>query len=202
LVAKLPSYGLAEAPMGELGSDVLSRFGIVSVDYKAKKLVLGRSEAAAPRGNVYLSGHPTLAPPSGLIKGAPQVSSLLRVLEGPTSTLLAMPVTIDKHAEQFALDTGSASSTLDPSIASVLHLAAGGGTASLSGVGCGSTANLLPVEHWKVAGSSLGAVSPLSYRVAGIANTNIGGAVGSDILSTYGAVVIDYPAAHVWLGAG
>jgi hypothetical protein len=56
LTAGVPSQGMKHPPKGVIGSDVLSRFGAVGIDYHTRKLTVLQREAPAPKGNLYVLG--------------------------------------------------------------------------------------------------------------------------------------------------
>jgi len=202
LVASVPAFGTGQPSDGVIGSDVLSRFGAVRIDYRSKTLTLARSEEPAPTGNVFILGQSTARPPSGLVKSAPEVGAVLDVIESPANTLISSAVTMSGQKKSFLIDSGSPNSVVATTTSSSLGLAPGQGAADKSGIGCSGTVSTFSSGPWVLGTSALPNVSLLSETFVGIANKGIDGALGSDVLSSYHSVVIDYGGAHLWLGAG
>ena len=202
LTAGVPSQGMKHPPKGVIGSDVLSRFGAVGIDYHTRKLTVLQREAPAPKGNLYVLGQATAVAPSVLVKGATKASNPLRVFETPTGTIVASPVTVGGHTEQLSVDSGSAESALVPAIVSSLKLHPGGRHVALSGVGCKGTATSFASGAWAFGGVSLRDAALVSMPIAGTVNSGLQGILGADALFAYGAAILSYTEGHVWLTAG
>lgn len=198
-IADVPSQGLRDAFSGALGSDVLSRFGSVSINYRTKKLLIAQQEGPAPKGARLVLGDSTTTPPAGLSGAPPKVSSVLRVVGNGDSTVIALPVTMDHHVEQFAVDSGALDSSLVPSAAKDLKLRSLGRSASVAGAGCKGTAKLFSSDAWSIGGKLLPARAVQSRRLAGSVNDSLDGVLGSNVLASQGTLVIDYRTAHLWL---
>jgi hypothetical protein len=68
-VVRMPGFGLSGQPMGLLGSDVLSRFGAVRIDYRAQLLtVAGPEDGSSSLG---ADPSPSLSPPVRLHPRSP-----------------------------------------------------------------------------------------------------------------------------------
>jgi Aspartyl protease len=203
LVATVPGVPNGQEPLGMIGSDVLSRFGAIGVDYANKKLVIAHSEGPAATGNQIVLGQASSSPPAGLIAGspAPKVGAPVRVIVSTTATQVVAAVSFTKQTEQFAVDSGSASSSVSSSVASSLSLPAAG-QGSLSGIGCSGSGPAVSSGSWALGDSPLPSTTLVSRSFSGAINQQTGGALGSDVLSSYGSVVLDYAAAHLWLGGG
>ncbi len=202
LVAPVSAPGASPTPRGIIGSDVLARFGAVRIDYQASRLVLLGKERARPKGNVYVLGTTTAAPPAALAKGGLKVSASLRVFESPQGTIVAAPVKIAGHTEQLAVDSGSAGSDLLPAVARTLKLRASAVRAAYAGVGCSGTAPTYASGAWALGKSALPAADLVARPIAGSLNSGLQGVLGSDVLATDGATIIDYEGAHLWLAGG
>lgn len=202
LEAAVPSFGMSPAPEGIIGSDVLSRFLAVRIDYRAKKLTVASPERPAPTGNTILLGQAKAAPPSSLVRGTPAIGAVMEVLLSPDATLLTTSVNFGKHSQTFTVDTGAPHSPITPGASSGLGLSSGDSAASQSGVGCSGTAPMVLSGSWTLNGSSLPQVPLVSQALAGPTNQTLAGAIGADVLGSYGSFVIDYGGAHLWLGAG
>jgi hypothetical protein len=204
LVAQVTGAGASRAPSGIIGSDVLSRFGGVRIDYRLRRLVLLGEERPGPTGNVFVLGSTRTSPPSALAKGAAlKAGAPLRVFESPQGTTVAVPVKVEGRTEQLALDSGSPASGILPGVAVALKLKPGSAKVAVSGVGCSGAVSTFASGAWALGGSSLGVVAPLASRpIAGSLNRGLHGILGSNVLASDGSVIVDYEDAHVWLATG
>ena len=112
-------------------------------------------------------------------------------------TLALVPVFIDGNGPlPFALDTGASRSLISAGLAVKLHLPARGSAGMLRGVTGAATAENFAVASWRAGGiklppSMIAAVgSPTSGAVTGLHGPV--GLLGSDVLSRYGKIAIDY----------
>ena len=201
LVAPVPSLGLSRPADGMIGSDVLERFGAVRFDYKAKSMTMAGAEGAAPTRTVLVLGK-AAAPPSGLVLATPTVAAVAETLESPSGSLLTTSVTLGTKSEQFLVDTAAPTSTVAAATAAATKLSTGSATANRSGIGCTGTASSYESGSWSLGGSPLPRLSLASQTYSGAINHGLVGALGSDVLESYGSVVIDYSGALLWLGAG
>lgn len=118
----------------------------------------------------------------------------LTVIKHGAETIALVPVRIDgKGPFPFALDTGAATSAIDTGLARKLGLARVGRT-TVSGVTKTSRVPQYTLRHWSAGSVQLGA-----RRVAGAdlirqRGPGIAGLLGSDVLSRYHSVTIDYDA--------
>jgi hypothetical protein len=202
LVAKVPGTQLSPAPRGIIGSDVLSRFGAVRIDYRAGHMLLAGKEGSARKGNLYILGQAKTALPAGLAAGTAVLGASLRVFESPQGTIVAAPVKIAGHTEQLSVDTGSGGSGLLPAVAKSLKLVAGGQKVGFSGVGCRGEGPTYSSGTWSLAGASLQSAPLVARPIAGSVNAGLQGVLGSNVLSADGSVIVDYDGAHLWLVKG
>lgn len=126
----------------------------------------------------------------------------LKVVSAQHATLALASVTIDGQGPfPFIVDTGASSSVVDSAVAKKIGLKATGKTEQLSGVGCQSTAAQAKVSSWKVGDVVLPAttvsVLPLAADAKG---PEIGGLLGSDVLSEFGVAALDYQDQQLRLG--
>lgn len=201
VVAKLPRAG-SSAVQGIIGSDVLERFGAVRIDFQRGRLKLRSAEGAATKGNVYILGKAATTPPPSLATGRLELSAALRVFVSPHGTIVAAPAKLAGHTAQLAVDSGSASSALLPSIARSLKLKAAGATRALSGLGCRGKGRTYTSGAWSLGGTSLRKGPIVARRLVGTANGGLQGVLGTDVLGAKGSAVVDYADAHLWLISG
>jgi hypothetical protein len=145
-------------------------------------VVVGRSpEGGAPE--------PVPAPDVGELPTVP-----LRVLEGPDATLAFVPVSIAGQGPYlFALDTGASSTVLDSSIADELGLERTGEQREVSGVIGQQRVEMARVEQWQLGDIELDAIDiALLDLPSPQQGEGLQGLLGSDVLSGFDYVVVDY----------
>lgn len=124
----------------------------------------------------------------------------VKILKGQGgATLIQAPVTIDnKGPYNFILDTGASISVVDTALADKLALPVVGEGQPVSGVGGKETAIPIKVTTWKLGGLKLPSATitkgnlPESEHGQGLQ-----GLLGSDILSRFGKVTIDYAGSSI-----
>lgn len=141
----------------------------------------------------------TATEPSGT---APDVSAEegtirapLQVLQAPDgSTLALVPVSINgKGPFPFALDTGASKSLVDAQLADQLSLPVVGSAGQVTGVAGAANANLVHIDNWQLGDITLKPSDAIKLSVSNPGGgPGIMGLLGSDILSTYGAIQVDY----------
>jgi hypothetical protein len=112
-------------------------------------------------------------------------------------TLALVPVVIDGHGPfPFALDTGASRSLISATLASELHLPARGSAGMLQGVTGTASAENFAVASWRAGDITLppSMVAAIGSPAAGAVSRLHGpvGLLGSDVLSRYGKIAIDY----------
>ena len=95
----------------------------------------------------------------------------------------------------FVLDTGSGESTIDAGLANRLHLTHDGSPSDFVGIGCTGVAQPVSVTSWSVGGLPLTAQTLTAAHLPQIGGAGEPvGLLGSDVLSRFGAVRIDFRA--------
>lgn len=118
----------------------------------------------------------------------------LRVVEQEGRTLAFVPVTVAGEGPfMFALDTGASASVVDDDVAERARLARTGERWTVSGILGGGRVPVAKVDEWKVGEVPLdpGKVTVIDLdppRGSG----GIQGLLGSDVLSDFGSIVVDY----------
>jgi predicted aspartyl protease len=106
-------------------------------------------------------------------------------------TVVAAKVIIHGRPFAFLIDTGASVTLVNPTLARRLHLRTVGRPHRFCGVtGC-ATARRVRLKNWSIGGQPLPNVVVASSPIAG-ANGFGFGLLGSDVLSQFGAVTIDY----------
>jgi predicted aspartyl protease len=105
------------------------------------------------------------------------------------------------HGRPFAflIDTGASTTLVNPTIARRLHLKTVGRRHTFCGVtGC-ATARRVRLSRWNISGVPLPSVVASSAPIVGTGGFGFG-LLGSDVLSQFGAVTINYRAKTMTLG--
>jgi hypothetical protein len=118
----------------------------------------------------------------------------LQIVKHGRQVLALVPVTIDgKGPWSFALDTGASQSLVDSQVAAELSVRATGGRQKIAGVTSVKKLRSIAVKHWRVGGVRLPATTVVEANLPfGNANGGIQGLLGSDMLSQFDVVTIDY----------
>ncbi|HZD87031.1 MAG TPA: retropepsin-like aspartic protease [Gaiellaceae bacterium] len=125
----------------------------------------------------------------------------LRVLKGKRGATIALvPVTIDgKGPYAFALDTGAAKSAIDSKLAKKLDLKQVATEHHVEGVSGSVKAKVVKVDSWKVGSIDLHSDTVASLDLFGGAS-GPAGLFGSDVLSRFSSICLDYRAGILKLG--
>jgi hypothetical protein len=197
--ASLPSLAKGQPLAGVIGSDVLSRFGSIRIDYRTQTIGLGQPESTTPTSNGVLEG-PTLTPTPATFLRSVRVGAELRILihNGMVETLA--PIRFDgSGAQLFVVDTGAAVSSVSPLLARSFRLMATRKSVSLSGFACRLTLAEVRSGRWML---GLASLTPRLIAMLPASGATVNGLLGSDVLSQFGAVVIDYRGARMLLETG
>jgi hypothetical protein len=113
------------------------------------------------------------------------------VKQGP-ATLELVPVSINGHGPYtFVLDTGSSISSVSKQLATTLKLPRTGTIARVSGVVTSTNVSLVLIRGWKVGQVTL---APEKIAMLSLSKTigPVAGLLGSDELSRFGAVTLNF----------
>jgi hypothetical protein len=118
----------------------------------------------------------------------------LRVVQTGEATLALVEVSLQGQGPfLFALDTGASSSVVDLDVATRLGLPRSGTTRDVTGVIGEQTVPLAEVASWRLGDVELG---PTRVALVDLPEARHGpgleGLLGSDVLSRFGCVVVDY----------
>jgi hypothetical protein len=118
----------------------------------------------------------------------------IKVLKSGGQVLAVVPVMIEGHGPySFALDTGASASLVDSQVAQVLRVPKAGTKQKIAGVDSVSKVGGIRVRHWSVGGIALPATTVLAANLPfGNASGGVQGLLGSDMLSLFDVVTIDY----------
>jgi predicted aspartyl protease len=122
---------------------------------------------------------------------------ILKSRDGQAAALAR--VVIHGHAFPFMIDTGATRSLVDVALARQLRLKTVGKPTKLGAVGCNSGSRNVRLSRWRIGSQPLppiiAASAPLPFAMG-----HAFGLLGSDVLSRFGAVTIDYSHAVLTLG--
>jgi hypothetical protein len=211
LLAQTVEVGTVQSPAlpnldGVLGSDTLSSFGAVRIDYRQDTLTLGRQTAPLRSDVAGGSGPPSVSAP--LTEGTSFASPMpVKVVSDTLSPqhlqLIGVRPTVELSfgTDQFTLtlDTGAGTTNLGPSVVKRLRLApAGAPGAAFAGLDCP-----VVVNHYTMGPAMLGKVL-LPQQTVGSNFTPPGtvGGIGSGTLINYNPVLVDYTDGELFLGQG
>jgi predicted aspartyl protease len=114
-------------------------------------------------------------------------------------TVVGARVRIHGHLFPFLVDTGASVTLVNPTIARRLHLKTVGKPHRFCGVtGC-ATARRVRLSRWSIGGQPLPSVVASTSAIAGTGGFGFG-LLGSDVLSKFGSVTIDYRDKTLTLG--
>ena len=197
--ATLPEVGGKGEPDGLLGSDVLSRFGAVRIDFAAGALVLPGPEGAPLAGTTPKTG-PTGQPPTSLTEGQ-GTTVPLTVTPVPGDVSLGVAVRFAGGPKRdFVVDTGSSQSVVSSGVAQAESLARTNVAQRQATVCSVITVPLVRSGPWSIPGVALHEelVGSTDFGSASLGGTQ--GLLGSDQLKRYGWVVLDYAGGRMVLG--
>jgi hypothetical protein len=175
-VRLLTPHGLSGLPFGGLlGSDFLSRFGTVTIDFTHRRLVLGEQ-----------------APSGGRVLGI----DVLRRAGGVSATT---QVDLDKRKAQFVIDSGATISVIDSSLAAQLGLTPIGPAITATGAVCHAAVTPVAVRAWSIAGFRL-SPSVIGRVPVVLPDPAIMGVLGTSTLARRGKLTIDFRQSRMILG--
>lgn len=200
-VIRMPGFGLPGQPFGILGSDLLSRFGAVRVDFRSHRLtVLGPEGTETAPGQ--LAGTVAVAPDLlPLLGPGSQTSAPVDVAATASGTSVLASVSFgDRGPYPFAIATGAGSS-VTAALATQLDLPATRASAPVRSFGCTQTAPVVESGAWSMASIVL-PQEPMTQSVGVLAPEGAVGLVGSEALGSYAWMVLDYRTGTLVVGSG
>jgi len=200
--ATLPDFGTAGQPVGLLGSDVLSRFGAVRIDFRAQTLTFGGPQGPAPPHNPPDVHGPTGPAPSAVLtQGKVGTTVPLTVVLTPGDVSLNVRLRFGHRAARtFVVDTGSSQSVVANSVAESAHLAFTDLAQRQPTVCSTITAPLVRSGPWSIPGVQLYPQLLGAANFGLISANGTAGLIGSDQLQRFGWVIFDYSGGRLVLG--
>jgi aspartyl protease len=123
-----------------------------------------------------------------------QLDVAIKVVKHGKQVIALVPVTINGHGPYtFALDTGASQSLVDSGVAKELQVKPTGDTHKVAGISNVTNVRLIAVKHWRVGKVELPATTIVEQNLPfGNADGGVQGLLGSDMLSQFDVVTIDY----------
>jgi hypothetical protein len=199
--ATLPQMGGKGEPDGLLGSDVLSRFGAVRIDFVGP----GTLVLPGPEGDPLAQSSPFTGPqgtaPANLTQGQSGTTVPLTVTPVPGDVSLSVAVRFGGgRRRDFIVDTGSSQSVVSSGVARAQSLANTDLAQRQSTVCSVITVPLVHSGPWTVPGLTLHPQLMGSTNFGTISLSGTQGLLGSDQLRRYGWVILDYAGGQLVLG--
>ena len=119
----------------------------------------------------------------------------MRVLQSGASTIAFVQVTIQGQGPfQFAVDTGASNTVVDTQVADQLHLQVTGQRRQVTGVVGQESVPIARVDRWQLGDVQLppGDVAVVDLPDVQHGGGGLQGLIGSDVLSRFAYVVVDY----------
>ncbi len=200
LSAALPNLEPDQPLAGVIGSDVLSRFGSVRINYRNQTVGLGATESESPTAGGVVRGPTSMPTPAQFTTGV-RAEARLTIVARQGGVVAYAPIKFDRSRTQlFVVDTGATVSSVSSLLAHNLHLANADQSIELSAAfGCPADLTEVDSGRWTL-GSTL--LPPQSVASLPTSGSGVSGLLGSDVLSRFGAVVIDYRGARMLLESG
>jgi hypothetical protein len=200
--ANIPGFGGAGQPVGLLGSDVLSRFGAVRIDFAAQTLTFGGPQGGVLSNSAEEVRGPTGPPPAAVLtEGEPGTTVPLTVTLTPGDVSLNVRLRFGKGTyRDFIVDTGSSQTVVAAPIAQSARLAHTDLAERQTTVCSTITAPLVHSGSWFLPGVVLQPQLVLSMNFGQIGAGGTDGLLGSDQLQRFGWVIFDYRGGRLILG--
>jgi hypothetical protein len=200
--ATLPDFGTPGQPVGLLGSDVLSRFGAVRLDFRAQTLTFGGPQGPTPQRNPP-DVHGPRGPPLSAVLTQGEVGTTvpLTVVLTPGDVSLNVRLRFGhRPARTFIVDTGSSQSVVANSVVKSDHLAPTDLAQRQPTVCSTITAPLVHSGPWSIPGLKLYPQLLGAANFGPIGAGGTAGLIGSDQLQRFGWVIFDYSGGRLVLG--
>ena len=178
------------------GSRASRRLVAIAAACCALALAVGACSLGAPSSG---SGDGFSSNTGSVTTGEGGTTSVQILRGGGGTAMVLVPITIDGHGPyNFALDTGAGITLIDTQLADELHLPVTGGSTQVSGVGGAQDITPVHIDAWSAGkitlpSAEIGKTSLSSFKT----NADVRGLLGSDILSRFGRVTINYNTAEL-----
>ena len=161
----------------------------------ALALAVGSCSLTAPS-----SGNGGFSSNTGSVSTGEGGTTSVRILRGGGGTAMVLvPVTVDGQGPfNFALDTGAGITLIDSQLADELRLPVTGASTNVSGVGGSQEITPVRIDAWNAGKITLPSADIGKTELSSFKNNAaVRGLLGSDILSRFGRVTINYNTAEL-----
>jgi Aspartyl protease len=188
---------------GVLGSDILGRFGAIKLDLPRYTLTFAGAEGPAPVSHELILGKAGATLPTSLLRGPPAAQVPLTIVQSPGSIATFTYVSVAHQGPYaFLVDTGSPTSSISTTAGFHLLLADKGTATAPGGVGCAGTVPTLAPTSVVMGSAPPSTLALRAVKIKGPQRAGIVGALGLDVLGTYGAIIVDYQGGNLALARG
>jgi len=144
---------------------------------------------------------PTVGPTNAAASPNPQPAAIdLQVIKRNGAAVVIAPVQIQGKTYAFIVDTGATATLIDSRYAKVLGLKkTKDAPIPVSGVTGSSTAYLATISNWSIGRAKI-PTSTITVGTLSLGGGDLIGLLGSDVLSTFGKITIDYDHQKATLG--
>ena len=159
------------APLaGNLGSNVMAKFGVMTIDFRSKRLNLG--------------GPP---PPGGQT-----VPVSAKTING--EVIVTINIAVHGINETFALDTGASTTAIDKGTAASLQLPQTGKPFKVGTLACSTTVRPVRITNWSAGVVGLPATQAVASPngITNISGGEIVGQLGENVMASFGSITVDY----------
>jgi predicted aspartyl protease len=156
---------------------------------------------SAPVSAAAASTEPSVGPTNAAASPKPQPAAIdLQVIKQNGAAVVIAPVVIQGKTYAFIVDTGATATLIDSRYAKVLGLKrTKDAPIPVAGVTGSSTAYLATISNWSIGRAKI-PTSTITVGTLSIGGGNLIGLLGSDVLSTFGKITIDYAHQKATLG--
>ena len=200
--ARFPGLATESGAVGILGADVLSRFGAVTINYSLGDLLIPGPEGPPSSGVHLIKGPTDKATPSALLAGLPppiNVPLTVSSINGNVSAFVSINIGSPPELRPFIVDTGSSISAISISAATQLKLTPLSTRIRIGGIGCQTRASLVDSGAWSMSGVALASGRLAEFHLSSSMSRGYSGTLGSDQLSQFGSVILDFTGARLLL---
>jgi predicted aspartyl protease len=130
---------------------------------------------------------------TGAQSGSGAIQVPINVLSGPHGQkLVEADVTVSGNKLPFVIDTGASSSAIELHVAKLLRLPKSGRAHHAVSAGCTPKSQPVTMSGWTLGGVTLPTISHMEATKLGLRGIGAVGLLGSDVLSTFDKISIDY----------
>ena len=153
--ASLPNLEPNQPLAGVIGSDVLSRFGSVRIDYQKQTVSVGAAESDSPTADGVVRGPTSTPTPAPFLKDI-RAEAGLTIVAREGGVVAYAPIEFNGSVAQlFVVDTGAAVSNISSPLARALHLANAHRSVEFSAAfGCPVKLTEVKTGRWAIGSSS------------------------------------------------